>query len=151
MKKHSIFGVLIIALGLIIYLSLYLNQEKEDVINCEAKLIIYDKYDTKANLEVMFTLGESQGWSSIRGIIEHNGDLITVYRKSFFDITKLEDSYKITSTQILINDNNSEIINKIIPNLYVNEGRQRIISVFSQNDGGYLFSSNNVYSSFYCY
>ncbi|EPJ3242106.1 hypothetical protein LQE15_003690, partial [Proteus mirabilis] len=82
--------------------------------------------------------------------IDYNGDLIPVYRKSFFDITKLKTSYKLASTQILINDNNSEIINKIIPNLYVKEGWQRSLSVFSQNDGGYLFSSNNVYS-FYCY
>ncbi|HCT9443322.1 TPA: hypothetical protein ACNIAT_000694 [Proteus mirabilis] len=150
MKKYSAISVLVIILSLMIYFSFYFNQEKENVINCEAKLIIYDKEDTKANLELMFTLGEEQGWASIRGIIDYNGDLIPVYRKSFFDITKLKTSYKLASTQILINDNNSEIINKIIPNLYVKEGWQRSLSVFSQNDGGYLFSSNNVYS-FYCY
>ncbi|HHU0604468.1 TPA: hypothetical protein ACT91X_003376 [Proteus mirabilis] len=109
MKKYSAISVLVIILSLMIYLSFYFNQEKENVINCEAKLIIYDKEDTKANLELMFTLGEEQGWASIRGVIDYNGDLIPVYRKSFFDITKLKTSYKLASTQILINDNNSDM------------------------------------------
>ncbi len=58
MKKYSAISVLVIILSLMIYFSFYFNQEKENVINCEAKLIIYDKEDTKANLELMFTLGE---------------------------------------------------------------------------------------------
>lgn len=37
-EKYSAISVLVIILSLMIYFSFYFNQEKENVINCEAKV-----------------------------------------------------------------------------------------------------------------
>lgn len=116
-------------------------------ISCKARLNIKSlDNDITAHVMIHLALNESDGWISIKGDIIDGKKITNIRRKIFFNHTRSINLFNVKSNGIIINrldDSSNEVLEKILPSVYIYENLKADFSIYPQGDNGYFVSSTD--------
>lgn len=129
------------------------ENHSNEKISCDSNIYLDDQRNNiVAHGYYVFSLDGDNGWLKLKGEVTNENKSYTINRKLYFTSSRNCCVFILTVNSIVkSNDDNSpdSLLSKFLPLAYIKKGNKMDIFIYPQTDGGYLFTSSNLYS-FYC-
>lgn len=156
-KNYFIFKIImsIVFVYFVSFLLLKVRYCKSDVINCNANLTIHRKeLGLMTKLMVEFSMNNNNGVVYIDGVVYKNNEKIgTISRRTFFDITAINDDLLLISKRNWVtetnNVNESLFSELMLSNFYLVDDHP-MAAFFTKNRNGSYYISTKTMPYVYC-
>ena len=149
-KSTSVF--LFVLVVLLTFSLIYSDKDKLSKINCESRINLSDiNNNLSSNVYFTFSLDKNGGWLRVNGEIKKYKEKYKINRRLYFTYHRNENFFTLSVNKIILSSDDSpdSLLSVFLPLAYIKEGHQMDLFIYPQNNGGYLFSSSEHYSS-YC-
>ncbi|AHM74003.2 hypothetical protein LC20_02750 [Yersinia hibernica] len=156
-KIHLILKIMlsIVFVFLLSFLLLKFRHDKIDVINCNANLTIHrEELGLTTKLMVEFSMNNKNGIVYIDGVVYKNHEKVgTVSRRTFFDVTEVNDDLLLTSKKNWVTETNnvseSLFADLMLSKFYFVDGHP-MAAFFTKSRNGSYYISTRTMPHVYC-
>ncbi|CNL32875.1 hypothetical protein [Yersinia frederiksenii] len=156
-KNYFIFKIImsIVFVYFVSFLLLKVRYCKSDVINCNANLTIHRKeLGLMTKLMVEFSMNNNNGVVYIDGVVYKNNEKIgTISRRTFFDITAINDDLLLISKRNWVtetNNVNESLFSELMLSKFYLVDDHPMAAFFTKNRNGSYYISTKTMPYVYC-
>ncbi|MFA3760115.1 hypothetical protein [Yersinia sp. 2466 StPb PI] len=137
------------------FLLLKFRYDKNDVINCNANLTIHrEELGLMTKLMVEFSMNNKNGIVYIDGVVYKNNEKVgTISRRTFFDVTAINDDLLLTSKRNWVTETNNvdeSLFSDLMLSRFYLVDDHPMAAFFTKNRNGSYYISTKTMPYVYC-